>query len=310
MTGALRTVSHSATQTTQIEQARAVADVLAAMEAAKRWPRDEDACAAKMEAACKRRLVAERAFWSFPRSGESLTGPSIHLARTIGAIWTNLQWGIAELSRDDDAGTSQMIAFAWDLESNVRPSTAFIVPHFKTVKDKRTRQNKRVKLDDLRDVYENNANNGARRVREMILGLLPDWYVETAIETCRGVIEQQDRPLEQIRREVGALLKPLGVTMPRVLARVGRADWNDTTRGDLATLRIIATTISRGEGSARELFPEPAAEERPAVTVQELTGKPAAPQPEAPASEPEPDPRDEDRTDEYVQAMADEDGES
>ena len=46
------------------------------------------------------------------------------------------------------------------------------------------------------------------------------------------------------------------------------------------------------------------------VTVQELTGKPAqpaVPQPEQPAAAPEPDPRDEDRTGEYVQAIADED---
>jgi hypothetical protein len=269
MTGALQHVGTHASQATQIEQARAIADVLAAMEAAKRWPRDEDICAKKMETACKRPLVAERAFWSFPRSGDTLTGPSIHLARAIGAIWTNLQWGIAELSRDDEAGVSQMIAFAWDLETNVRPSTAFIVPHYRTVKDRTTGRQKRVKLDDLRDVYENNANNGARRVREMILGLLPDWYTETAIETCRGVIEGRGRKIEAVRKEVGELLKPLGVAMPRVLARVGRQDWKETTYGDLATLRIIATTIARGEGTIRELLPD--VETRPVIEVRDLT---------------------------------------
>lgn len=307
MTSALRTVSHGATQTTQIEQARAVADVLAAMEAAKRWPRDEEAAEKRMIRACQRRLVADRAFWSFPRGRETLTGPSIDLARTIGAIWTNFQWGISELGRDDGThvveGMSTMVAWAWDLETNTRASTSFLVPHARDTK--RGRQ----KLGELRDVYENNANQGARRVREMIFGLLPDWYVETAVDTCRGVIEGADQPIEAIRREVGAILKPLGVEMPRVLARVGRDAWNETTRGDLATLRIIAKTITRGEGTVRELFPDPhavaPAETGDRVTAQELTG--VRPAPEL-APEDEPDPRDEDRTDEYVQAIADDEG--
>lgn len=291
MTGALQRVASGATQTTQIEQARATADVLAAMEAAKRWPRDEDECAERMEKACRRQLVADKAFWSYKRSGSLLTGSTIHLARTIGAVWRNFQWGIAELSRDDHDGSSQMIAWAWDLETNTRNSTAFIVPHF------RDAGGGRKKLTELRDVYENNANNGARRVRQMITDLLPDWYVETAEDTCRGVIEGADKPIEAIRREVGSTLKPLGVEMPRVLARIGRESWNETTRGDLATLRIIAKSIARGEATAREQFPEPAA---PRVSVQELTGVQPAPV-VVPAAKPtaslepgsEPDPRDE-----------------
>lgn len=302
MTGALRTVSNGATQTTQIEQARATADVLAAMEAAKRWPRDEDECAERMEKACRRQLVADKAFWSYKRSGSLLTGSTIHLARTVGAIWRNFQWGIAELSRDDHDGVSQMIAWAWDLETNTRNSTAFVVLHA------RDTTSGRKKLTELRDVYENNANNGARRVRQMITDLLPDWYVETAEDTCRGVIEGADKPIAAIRKEVGAALKPLGIEMPRVLARVGRADWNETTRGDLATLRIIAKSIVRGEATAREQFPEPAV---PPVTVQELTGvQPAPPAAAAPEPTPTPEPAardDEDRTDEYLAAMADED---
>ena len=269
MTSAMRAVSNGATQTTQIEQARAVADVLAAMEAAKRWPRDEEAAEKRMVKSCQRRLVADRAFWSFPRNKETLTGPTIDLARTVGAIWTNFQWGISELGRDDGdtvtEGMSTMVAWAWDLETNTRASTSFLVPHARDTKGGRKR------LAELRDVYENNANQGARRVREMIFGLLPDWYVETAVDTCRGVIEGADQPIEAIRREVGAALKPLGVEMPRVLARIGRDAWSETTRGDLATLRIIAKTITRGEGTVRELFPDPHARTESAdrVTAQE-----------------------------------------
>jgi hypothetical protein len=310
MSSALQRVASGATQTTQIEQARATADVLAAMEAAKRWPRDEQLAELKMRTACQRQLVADKAFWSFKRSGELLTGSTIHLARTIGAIWTNFQWGIAELSRDDHDGVSQMIAWAWDLETNTRNSTAFIVPHARDTKDGRK------KITALRDIYESNANNGARRVRQMITDLLPDWYVETAEDICRNVIEGSDQPVEKIRAEVATALKPLGVELPRVLARVGRSAWNETTRGDLATLRIIAKTIARGEATAREQFPEPVVV-REAVTVQELTGVQAAPAAApvttpattpatAPEPGPEPAPADDDRADEYAALMAEE----
>jgi hypothetical protein len=71
------------------------------------------------------------------------------------------------------------------------------------------------------------------------------------------VLEQRDKPIEQVRREVGELLAPLGVGRENVLYRVGREKWSDTLRGDLAVLRIAADQIIRGEASADELFPAP-----------------------------------------------------
>ena len=172
MTSAIAT-AQTASQATKIEQARAQAQVLAAVEAAKRWERDEDKCESKMKRACRRPQVYDRAFWAFPRSGERLTGPTIHLAVTLAGIWGNIDYGVMELDRS--ASRSEMLAVAWDLETNTRASTTFIVPHYMDTK------NGRKTLSDLRDVYENNANLGARRVREMIFRVLPDWYTDTAL---------------------------------------------------------------------------------------------------------------------------------
>jgi hypothetical protein len=256
-------------QATQIEQARAQAEVLAAMEAAKRWPRDEDLCENKMRRACARPQVAEKAFWAFPRGGEQLTGSTIHLAVTLAGIWGNVQYGVVELERNAQRRESQMLAVAWELESNTRATTTFLVPHQMSTK-------RGVKdLTDLRDVYENNANQGARRVREMIFKILPDWYTETAEDICRGVLERNDKPIEEQRAAIAKAFETLGVGVEQLSAKIGR-DWDDTTPADLAILRIVGKSIRRGEATVREQFPAPGAaavsSEAPAVTAAELTG--------------------------------------
>jgi hypothetical protein len=53
-------------------------------------------------------------------------------------------------------------------------------------------------LVDMRDIYENNANNGARRLREAIFAILPAWFKEEAKELCSKTLEGGgDKPLAQ-----------------------------------------------------------------------------------------------------------------
>lgn len=274
-------------QATQIEQARAQAEVLAAVEAAKRWPRDEDHCEERMRKTCARQVVADKAFWAFPRSGEQLTGPTIHLAVTLAGIWGNVQYGVVELERDTNRRESQMLAVAWELETNTRATTTFLVPHSRDTK--RGRQD----LTDLRDVYENNANQGARRVREMIFRVLPDWYTETAEDICHAALEQNEKSIEQQRSEVGKALVAFNVTREQIEAKVGKA-WDETTPGDMAILRIIAKSIKRGEATVREQFPPPAPTTK-AVTAEAVAAAAASP-PADPAAAAPSDPPVEQRT--------------
>lgn len=271
-------------QATQIEQARAQAEVLAAMEAAKRWPRDEDVAEEKMRRACARPIVADKGFWAFPRAGEQLTGPTIHLAVTLAGIWGNTQYGVVELERDPVRRESQMLAVAWELETNTRATTTFLVPHVRDTK--RGKQD----LTDLRDVYENNANMGARRVREMIFRVLPDWFTETAEDICRATLERNEKPIAQQRSEIGKALVALGVTKEQIEAKVGKA-WDDTTPGDMAILRIIAKSIQRGEATVREQFPPlDTTRHLSAADVAKATAPPPDPQRQAPAESPADDP--------------------
>lgn len=253
-------------QGTAIEQSRAAAEVFASVMAADARPRNEQRAIRSMNDACRMRELAERAFFRFNRGGGNVTGPTVHLARELARCWGNIQYGVAELRRDDDHGQSEMQAFAWDLETNARASAIFIVPH------KRDKRGGPEALTDMRDIYENNANNGARRVREALFAVLPLWYVEQAKTLCTKTLEDGGgKPLPQRIAASIEAFAGIGVSEPQLATKVGRpsATW---TALDLAPLTIIYTSIKRGETTREEEFPA----EQITVSAAELTPPAAA----------------------------------
>ncbi len=140
-----------------------------------------------MQRSCSRRSLAEQAFFRFPRGGEQVTGESVHLARELARCWGNLQYGIKELRRDDEFGQSEMLAFAWDVaDQHPLRQTTFIVPHLRDTRGGAER------LTDVRDIYENNANMGARRVREMIFAILPAGSPRKPSAICYRTLDGDD----------------------------------------------------------------------------------------------------------------------
>jgi hypothetical protein len=256
------------TQTTAVEQARAVAEVAAAVQVAQMNPRDMNRAWAEMQAACGRLGLAERAFYSVKNRG---SGPSVHLARELARIWGNLDYGVHELHRDDERGYSEIRAYAWDQETNVRSSRTFQVPHA------RMANGQRKPLTDLQDVYLNNQNIGARAVREAIFTVLPADFVAKAQDMCRATIRNGDgRPLvDRIAGMVDAF-KGLGVTVAQIERRVGRrrGQW---TAADVVELGMVYGSIDRGETSAVEEFPD-------VVTAAEIAAQAAAVPAPAPAA--------------------------
>jgi hypothetical protein len=261
MTNALDRIAVKApvTQTTAVEQARAVAEVAAAVQVAQQCPRDIRRAWAEMEDACRRYSLAERAFYKVPNRGR---GPSVHLARELGRIWGNLDAGVHELSRDDDRGMSEIRAYAWDQQTNVRTSRTFQVPH--------KRMGGGAKLTDLTDIYLNNQNIGARAVRECIFAALPADYVERAQEICEETLRSGDGTplLDRIAKMVEAFAA-LGVTVPMLAARIGtpRGQW---TAVIVADMQVVHRSINRGETTVDAEFPPEK------VTAAEIVGqKPA-----------------------------------
>lgn len=257
-------------QGTAIEQSRAIAQVQAMVVVAQQCPRRVHACLSAMEEACQQIELAEKAFFRYPRAGETISGPSVHLARELARCWGNVEHGVTELRRDDHAAESEMQAFAWDLEANTRSASIFIVPHKRDTK-KGVRE-----LTDMRDIYENNANNGARRLREAIFSVLPAWFTARAIAMCEQTLAGGGgKPLAARISDAVKAFERYGVTPGRMEAKFGRpvAQW---TGHDVALLGTIYQSIQQGTVTADEEFP---AGER--VTAAEILGErpPAAPEP-------------------------------
>lgn len=244
-------------QATAIEQARAVAEVQAAVIVAQQCPRDMRRAEAEMRDVCARLSMANRAFYRVPSRG---TGPTVHLMRELARIWGNIQYGVHELRRDDEAGESEVQAFAWDVQTNTRSTRTFVVPHA------RMAGGRRQPLTDLGDIYLSNQNVGARAVRECISTVLPTWFTEAAQELCRHTLDKgEGEPLaERIARMV-ATFAAIGVTVDRLEAKLGskRGQW---TGADVADMAIAYTSITREGQDADEMFPAAR------VTAAEITG--------------------------------------
>lgn len=251
-------------QGTAVEQSRAVAQVQAAVISAQQCPRDVPSAMAEMRESCQMRRLAEKAFYRFPRGGQQVSGESVHLARELARCWRNIDYGLVELRRDDAYGQSEMMAFAWDLQHNTRNSSSFIVPHTRGKKDQ--------PLVEARDIYENNANNGARRVREAIFAVLPRWFIDEAVEICTKTLENGGGiPLATRITNAVQKFADMRISVDQLETKVGlpTGRW---TAVDLAQLTVIFGSLTRGEVRAEDEFPPRR------VTAEEITAAvPAGP---------------------------------
>ena len=232
--------------TIAIEASRAIAEAQGKLVIAKRFPRDEVQSYAKAMEACQRPTMAAKAFYSFPRGGQTVEGPTIRFAEELARCWGNIDYGIKELSQDD--GKSEMQAYAWDLETNAQSVQNFTNPH------QREQGKKMVKLTSQRDIYENNANMATRRLRSRILAILPSWFVEDAIEECKKTLAgRNDTPLiDRVKKMVVAFAK-IGVTQEQIEKRL-KKKIDTMNADDFVEYTGIYNAIKQGESKIADWF--------------------------------------------------------
>lgn len=232
--------------TVAVEASRAVAEAQGKLIIAKKFPRDEVAAFNKVAEACQRKGIAEKAFFSYNRGGGTVSGVTIRFAEELARIWGNIDYGIKELSQE--VGKSEMQAYAWDMETNTISVQNFTNPHIREVKGVSKA------LTSQRDIYESNANMGARRLRSRILAILPNDLVEMAIAECKKTLAgNNDVPLiDRVKNMVVAFAK-LGVTQEQIETRLKRKI-DTMTVDDLTDYIGIYNAIKYGESKAAEWF--------------------------------------------------------
>ncbi|AVP42364.1 hypothetical protein SEA_MISHA28_65 [Mycobacterium phage Misha28] len=231
-------------QATAVEQSRAVAQVQAQIVVAQNCPRNIQRATAEMQEVCRTLAMAEQAFYQVPNRGN---GASVHLMRELARIWGNIEHGSKELARNEDS--SEIEAFAWDMQTNSRTSRTYIVPH------ERMKGKNREKLENLGDITNNNNNVAARAVRECIANVLPKWFTEQAQTICRQTLEHgEGKPLPERITEMLGVFKGIGISEAQIEAKLGkkRGQWD---AGDVAQMGIAYTSITRDGYDKDELFP-------------------------------------------------------
>ena len=254
--------------TSAMVTSRQAQEVQAAMVVAKRFPRDERQSMDRILQACQRRSLAESAVYEYTRGGTTVTGPSIRLAECIAQAWGNMDFGFIELEQRN--GESQVMAYAWDLETNTRQSKIFSVPH------RRQTKNGSYPLTDPRDIYEMVANQAARRVRSCILAVIPGDVVEAALKQCDVTLRSGSNvPLpDRIQAMAKAFEEEYGVTAEQLRAYIGK-NVEAFTENDVVKLAKVYRSLKDGVIGSEYL-------------LQRMTEPPAEASTEPPVEEAEP----------------------
>lgn len=235
--------------TVAIESSRAVAEAQGKLLIAKKFPRNETEAFAKAIQSCQRPGLASKAFYSYPRGKENVTGVTIRFAEELARCYGNLDYGIKELSNSD--GQSEMQAYCWDLETNTMSLQNFTNKHIRESKYGNT------ELKSQRDIYELNANMGARRLRSRILAILPPDLVEECIQECRRTLAGDNSTpiIDRINKMVVAFQK-IGVSKEQLEKRL-KHTVESVTEEELVELTGIYNGIRTKETKVSEWFEQP-----------------------------------------------------
>lgn len=233
--------------TTEMVSTRQMQEVQGQIVMAKKFPRNEEQSFCRIIRACQRQSLAEKAEYEYPRGDKKVTGPSIRLAEVMAQNWGNIDFGIVELEQRN--GESQVMAYAWDLETNTRQTKIFSVPHIRETKKGN------IPLTNPRDIYELVANQGARRMRSCILGVIPGDVIESAIKQCHETLANgEKRPVADVVREMAVVFQrefnvPLEAIEKYIGCKSGAFSMNDCIR-----LKKVYTSLRDGMAKREDYF--------------------------------------------------------
>lgn len=233
--------------TQQMMTSRQAQEVQAAMVVAKRFPRDEIEAFNRIMRSCQRKSLAEGAMYEYPRAGQKITGPSIRLAEAVAQNWGNVDFGIIELEQKH--GESVVMSYAWDLETNTRQTKVFTVPHIRQTKKGA------FPLTDPRDIYETVANQGARRLRSCILGVIPGDVIDAAVVACNETLRGANKEplIDRVRKMTRMFQDDFGVPVSALEKLVG-CNVNAFSEQDFIRLGKTYNSIRDGMARREDVF--------------------------------------------------------
>lgn len=245
---------------------------------AHRYPRDVVKAKLKMQSiATMDPDTAASCFYTLPRGGKAIQGPSIRMAEIALGCWGNLRAATRITSVDLGPNpTVEIEAAIHDLESNV------------AIRMSKRRRITKKKSKDAPDEDDINlaANAGsAIALRDAVFKIVPRSVVLPVLEQAKLVAAGDAKSLAQRRDAVVKRLEVLGVLRVKIFAAVGVKTIEEIDLEKLGTLIGLGTAIRDGAITIDEAFPDAEVEKQ---TAEAAFTKPAEKAPEPPAKAPEP----------------------
>jgi hypothetical protein len=192
--------------------------------------------------------TAASCFFTLPRGGKTIQGPSVRLAEIAHACYGNLRTATRVLAVVTEAETPHVIiqSVEHDLEKNVAVSL-----------EKRRRIVKKKSKDRIDEDDINLAVNACTSIafRDAVFKVVPLALIKPAYEAAKKVAIGEVKSLAAKRNKVIERLKQMGVTEDRILAVVECRRIEDIALENLEILIGLGTAIKDGDTTIEEAFP-------------------------------------------------------
>lgn len=238
--------------------------------------------------------TAAGCFYTLPRGGKTIQGPSVRTAEIAVSCYGNVLVGVRVVEVVTTGANPYVVvqATARDLEQNVSVSMEKrrrIMAKW----DKQTGKKKPIDEDDI-----NLAVNacGAIGYRDAAFKVIPQALIKPVWEAARKVAVGDVKSLAVTRQKCIDRLTQMGAPIDRILAVVKCAKVDDIGQPELEILFGLGTALKDGDTTIEEAFPKPEPEQKQGVDAladrldkgkeQHDEAKPTEPKPPAEPKKP------------------------
>ncbi|CAB4135912.1 hypothetical protein UFOVP301_30 [uncultured Caudovirales phage] len=233
---------------TTIVESMTRAEVDVQISTAKRYPRSIGQVKKDMLSfATLDQETAESCFYSLPRGGKNIQGPSVRLAEIAVACYGNLRAGVRVIETVSTGEAPHVVlqAVCHDLEKN----TCVTI-------EKRRRITKKKNKDAVDEDDINLACNAGSAIafRDCVFKVVPGALIKPVYEQAKAVAIGDAKTLTERRDRAVAAFGKMGVKLDKILPTIGKKSLEEIDLADLETLFGLHTAIKDGHTTIDEAF--------------------------------------------------------
>lgn len=230
------------------------AEISQQISTAKRYPRTLSKVKADMLSfATLDEETAGACFYTLPRGGKSIQGPSVRLAEIAVACYGNLRVGSRIISTVTNGDSPHVVvqSVAHDLEKN----TAISIEKRRRIVGKKDYNTGTRKAPDEDDI--NLATNACSAIafRDAVFKVVPQALIQPVLDAAKKCAIGDIKSLSEKRNKVVDRLKQMGVPLDRILHQAEARKIDDIDYDKLEVLIGLGTSLKDGNTTLEAAFP-------------------------------------------------------